>query len=113
MAEKELRSYFVHIELAEGTITRIKEAGQAVSDILKSITKDKIVVAHRSINHDQFGFFVRTSMVARQIFAALNTPRGLNSVSALRSGDKVLVVNVGNDADGIEKHDAIRWLQHR
>ncbi len=118
MAEK--KKYLVHVELAEATLDRVKEAGAAVAEGLREISQGDVYPAYRSMGCDLFGFFVATSLAPAQIRAALNTPtfRARDpsthyKASAFRAGDRVLIVDVGRDALSINKDDAARWLQRR
>lgn len=111
-AEKPLRTYFVHVELALATPARVTEAGKAARSALSSICRGGMTVAHTSIGLDQFGYFIATRMTAGQIINVLNSPRGRETPSVLRSGDKALVVDVGRDSYSVGKDEAARWLQH-
>lgn len=112
---EERRKYFVHVELALATADRVAEAAASVAGTLHVLSQGDMVAAHRSLGRDQFGFFVKTKMKAAQIRAALNAPTGpanLATLSAFRSGDRVLIVEVGSDAVDIGKGNAVRWLQN-
>jgi len=117
---EEPRKYLVHVELATATVERVAEAGAAVLGTLKEISNGDVCPAYRSMGHDLFGFFLKTPMVPAQIRAALDTPRFRGNdprthykASAFRTGDRVLIIDVGNDALSINKDDAVRWLQRR
>jgi hypothetical protein len=114
----EARKYLVHVELAAATVERVAEAGAAMVATLTEISRGEVCTAYRSMGHDLFGFFVKTTMAPPEIRAALDAPnirnrgaRGLYQVSAFRSGDRVLIVDVGSDAISIGKDEAARWLQ--
>ena len=103
MAE-ETRRYLVILSLSDTTPQRLETAVPHLRDILARLSTTAPETAFRSKKADMVGFFIRSTKVAAQISARLESP-GKESFYAdtpieeppLSGADSLFVVEIGED----------------
>ncbi len=121
--DAENRRYLIHITLGGGAPTpaHIQEVTPGIKEILERISGGDCLFAYASSDAGTFGFLVKTRMSARKICGKLESPGegdgyfklAKDNGSVLRTGDKVLIVEIGEDFWSLGLGKVSTWLQHR
>lgn len=91
------------------TPARIVEAGHAIKNLIGELSPDN-ELAYTTPDASAFGFLIMSSLRAGQIAHRINSPAV--GLSALRSGDSLLVLELGDDTADVANSRAQGWLLH-
>lgn len=112
--EKESKVLLVVIRLSNenSNTTHLREIAPLVKSIIEKNSNKECQLAYTDKDGYSFAWLLKTTSPARslrnQLIGSDNNGRGC----ALRSGDNLIVFEVGKDYDGVGFSNAWTWLQH-
>lgn len=109
------RVYLLHLEMPGADRKRLAETMPTLLEVLKRLGKWDYL--YNCPGGDLVGFIVQTSKAAGQIKAALElgpkAPAGRVAGSALRNGDKFMILEIGQDFTWRSMGKIDAYLRHR
>ncbi len=121
---RETRRFLVIFHLHNTSVERVKQFAPAAKSTLDQLSDSPAELLARGISHDVFAFLIRSSLAARQIVAALESPgsgtdavfgsqRGTWVNPFMEGGDKVIALEIGDECyanRGFNRQ--LGWIQH-
>lgn len=98
--------FLVYVQLKNADLDRTAEFGKEFVDIMTSLSGGKCTLAFRSSTFDTFGYFIKTPKHENQVRSALDT------MQETRTGDSIMVMEVGKKFTAVGGSTAWTWLQH-
>lgn len=115
MRNTDPKRYLIHIRLDDHTFSaqRAAEIGKTVKEMIAHISKDNHELAYITRDGSSFAFLVKTKLPAGAIMSILEGTQWEGDRTAILSkGDKVLILEIGEDFSGLGFSKAWTWLQH-
>ncbi len=117
---EETRRYLVIVELSDTAIERLQILVPRLQNILARLSTEPPQQAFRSVSADMFGYFIRSTLVAGQISARIESPGKQGprhgppiEQPVLLGKDSLFIIEIGEDfSAGRGFTRAGAWLQH-
>lgn len=106
--EEEARRYLVLFQIGgtEKTLARIQQTAPGVKQALENVSGGDCQLVFASNDGGTFGFFIRSTLPTTMIRSTIETH------GSTRSGDSMLVLEIGEKFAGIGFSRGWNWLQH-
>lgn len=114
MSDKESMRYIVLFQMYNADAQRLGRIVPRIVEMLQRISSTGTEQFFRSVHGDVFAYFVRSTMNAAQVAAAIESPGpayGTRVLPILDGNDKVTVIEIGPDFSGRGIGRAAVWLQ--
>jgi hypothetical protein len=115
------KCFLLHISLGgKPSRTRIAEAAKQIKAIVEEISPDH-QLAYTSGDGSAFGFLLKSTLSANQIAHRVNSPgsdddpaqtKRMAPGSPILHDDSLLVLEIGDDVNGVGKTRVQAWFQH-